>query len=227
MELELGIVAAVTLLGVAIGFLVPHLSNRYIVYREKKYQTHIERTGRPIWEQAAYVLSGAVICGLAGYCLPLSQALLVCVFAVLLLTVTDIDNRCRLIPNPFVLALLGLGVVYRITLQGLAALPGMGIAVIIAIIMLALTSLVMRGKSAVGAGDVKLILVMAITAGMPDFFYGLFVMAICMIAYSCIGVILMKLTRYSFIPMGGCISAGYLASFIAVPVFPYIVRFLF
>lgn len=216
MGLELVVTAVTAFVGVAIGWMAPRWSDQYIAHRERMRGSDIEKTSRPRWEYAVYILCGALVCGLAGYLLPLGRAVAVCAFAALLLTVSDIDNRCRLIPNPFVLALLALGLIYRFWSEGLGAFASMGMALGFAIVMLALASLLTRGKNAVGAGDVKLILVMAITAGNPAFFYGIAVMAVCMVGYSVLGILMLRLTRYSYLPMGGSIAAGFLSSFVIV-----------
>lgn len=226
MGLKLVITAVAAFLGVVIGWMAPRWSSKYISYRERVRGKEIEQAARPRWEYGVYMVAGALVCGLAGYLLSIGQAVGVCVFAALLLTVSDIDNRCRLIPNPFVLALLVLGLVYRFWSDGLSALPGIGFAFLFALVMLVLASLFTRGKSAVGAGDVKLILVMAITAGNPSFFYGMAVMAVCMILYSITGIVFLRLTRYSYLPMGGCISVGFLSSFVIVRLLEEIARLI-
>lgn len=224
MGLKLVITAVAAILGAVIGWMAPRWSHQYISHRASARGTEISQTVRPRWEHIVYIICGALVCGLAGYLLPLERTVAVCVFAALLLTVSDIDNRCRLIPNPFVLALLALGLVYRFWSEGLAAFASMGLALGFAIAMLVLASLLTRGKNAVGAGDVKLILVMAITAGNPGFFYGIAVMAACMLIYSVLGIFLLRLTRYSYLPMGGSISAGFLASFVIVELLEEIAR---
>lgn len=226
MGLKLVITAVAAILGAVIGWMAPRWSHQYITHRECARGKKIEQSARPRWEYIIYMIGGALVCGLAGYLLPLERAVAVCVFAALLLTVSDIDNRCRLIPNPFVLVLLVLGAVYRFWSDGLGAFPSIGLALGFAVVMLVLASLLTRGKNAVGAGDVKLILVMAITAGNPGFFYGIAVMAACMLIYSVIGLFLLRLTRYSYLPMGGSISAGFLASFIIVELLEEIARLI-
>lgn len=216
MGFELVITAVAALVGAAIGWMAPRWSDQYIAHRERVRGKSIEKAPRLRWEYLIFILCGTLICGLAGYLLPLERAVVVCVFAALLLTVSDIDNRCRLIPNPFVLALLGIGIVYRFWSEGLGAFASIGVALGFAVVMLVLASLLTRGKNAVGAGDVKLILVMAITAGNPGFFYGIAVMAACMVIYSVLGMLLLHLTRHSYLPMGGSIAAGFLSSFVIV-----------
>lgn len=226
MELKLGITAVAAFLGAVIGWMAPRWSNQYIAYRERARAVKIDQTARPRWEYAIYIICGALACGLAGYLLPLERTVAVFVFAALLLTVGDIDNRCRLIPNPFVLALLALGLVYRFWSEGFAAFSSIGLALGFAVVMLVLASLLTRGKNAVGAGDVKLILVMAIAAGTPSFFYGIVVMAVCMVIYAVLGMLLLRLTRYSYLPMGGSIAAGFLSSFFAVELLEEVRRLL-
>lgn len=209
-----GWTTAAAVIGGISGLAAPYLSDRYIASRELSRGTSIDTAARPGWERIIYILLGAAVCGVGAWRFSLPETVLLIITAVLLLTIADIDNRCRLIPNPFVVTLLVLGAAGRLTMDGLKGLAGMGIALVMAVVLLllasVLTSLIMKMKNTVGAGDVKLILVMAIASGIPGFFYGMAAMAVCMLVYSVVGLLLKRLTPASFIPLGGSIVFGYL-----------------
>lgn len=208
--------AAAAPLGALAGYIAPRLSDRYISTREALRGVSLKPTPRSKLEQAVYIIAGAAVFTLAAWRLPPVSAVAAMASALVLLTAADIDNRVRLLPNPYIITLLVVGVLSRLLAHGISALPGMGIALVISILLLALsavlTSLIMHTTGIVGAGDVKLIMVMALASGYPGFLYGLAAMAAALVGYAVFGMMFRRLTPKSYIPMGGPIVAGYLVS---------------
>lgn len=127
---------------------------------------------------------------------------------------TLVDNRIRIIPNEMVIVLFVLGLILRFISGGLNQIFVGLICVVGTILIFALSYVVSKmfskGMIPVGAGDLKLLMAMAMIVSYPGIMYAVFGIAVSMLLYIFIGAILKKITFYSYLPMAGFIYLGIL-----------------
>ena len=207
------------LLAAAAGFGGWKAAQAWIVYllhrREKEYTL----------SPRAELLLGAAdaaIGGVLGWLIPEMPGLICGIALLTVCTVLSVaDCTHRLIPNPAVLAILGLKLVSALpALLGVPGVPAfdvrqslLGLAVGMA--LFALPGLF--GKN-VGAGDIKLAGAMGFFLGTWAMLLGLVVMGTTVLGYGVVQsrVPVLKFFR-AYIPMGPFLAAGMLAAFAAAP----------
>ncbi|TEB12144.1 Type IV leader peptidase family protein [Pelotomaculum sp. FP] len=208
--------------GLAIGFIIPSLAQKMIQYKCTKRHQNIPAFYMLKWHEQILMLLSASLFALAGWQMPLEEALLVCVFVLIALTATVIDTQIRIIANEIVLLLLALGIIYRIIAGGAYSLSGslgaLGFVVVIFGGTALITKLFMKNIG-IGAGDIKLAMAIAITVGYPGIFNFLGGMAVAIGGYCVAGLQLGLLTPKSTFPMCGHIMAGLLIA-LFVPYIP-------
>lgn len=131
-------------------------------------------------------LAGAALAGLAAYSLPLWRASFCVVFIWSAVFGICVDGYSRIIGNEMLLAMLIIGISYRVVDGGLSSFAGSLLALLLTIALFAAAAgitYLRRMSGGVGMGDVKLAMVIAITAGWPGTMYFLGGMAAAMILY--------------------------------------------
>lgn len=204
--------------GLAIGFVIPGLAQKIIKYKCTKRNLNIPVFYLPRWHQYIIRILSTCLFALAGWQMPLAEALLVGAFILIALTATVIDTRIRIIPNEMVIFLLILGVIYRIIASGVDSLLGSLGALVFVIAVFIGTALIgklIMKSNGIGAGDFKLAMAIAITVGYPGVFYFLGGMAIAIGGYCLTGIQLGLLTPKSTFPMCGHIMIGFLIALFA------------
>lgn len=212
---------AFLLAGLASGYIVPGLAQKIIKYKCTKRQQSIPVFNLPRWQQLIIMLVSTVLFALAGWKMPVPEALLVCSFVLMALTATVIDIKIRIIANEMVLLLLVLGLIYRITVGGVHSLLGSLVALALVMAVFIGTSFInklLRGSYGVGAGDIKLAMAIAITVGYSTVFYFLIGMALAVGGYCLAGMRLGLLTPKNTLPMCGHIMVGFCVALFA----PYV-----
>lgn len=118
-----------------------------------------------------------------------------------------IDLRIHLIPNEMLLGMLAIGILYQTVQYGWKAM-GIGLlGLIIAGAAFMILGLII-GLEKVGAGDVKLVAVMAAVLGYPFMLYALLGMSVLLIGYIVIGISIGKLTHVTMFPFAPFMMAG-------------------
>ncbi len=207
--------------GVAAGYAVPNLAEKMIQYKCAKRNQNPPSFYMLKWYKQILMILGVSLFALAAWKMPFAEAVIVCIFVMIALTATVIDIQIRIIANEMVLFLLVLGIIYRIVAGGIHSLLGSigALAFIIAIFGgAAFITKVITKNIGVGAGDLKLALVIAITVGYSGVFYFLGGMAAALGVYCVAGLKLGLLTSKSTFPMCGHIMAGFLIAIFA----PYV-----
>lgn len=131
-------------------------------------------------------LAGAALAGLAAYSLPFWRASFCVVFIWFAAFGICVDGYIRIIGNEMLLAMLIVGISYRMVDGGLSSFAGSLLALLLTIALFAAAAgitYLRRMSGGVGMGDVKLAMVIAITAGWPGTMYFLGGMAAAMILY--------------------------------------------
>lgn len=164
----------------------------------------------------------AAVGGILGLLIPEIPALLCGILLLIVCTVLSVTDWVhRLIPNPAVLAILALTLLFGVpALLGVPGFPSFRplqslIGLAVGLGLFALPGLF--GKN-VGAGDIKLAGAMGFFLGIYPMLLGLIVMGLLVIGYGLVQsrVPVLKFFR-SYIPMGPFIAAGMLTAFAAAP----------
>jgi len=201
--------AAAGLAGGAVGFFVPPLCDRLAGYKLRKKGRELEAdprfTGAAArtlcllangtgWALCAIRGEGAAAC-LAGLIWSLGLAMMV------------IDLRLRILPNELLAAALAAGAALQVLTGGLSGLShGVFASLLIFAGLMALGNFM--GLYKIGAGDVKLAVVMAMTLGYPMVAAGMGAMAVSMLVFCGAGLLLKKITLKSMIPFGPFLVPG-------------------
>lgn len=183
--------------------------------REKEYQL----TAKTEWLIGLAMLA---VGGVMGWLIKEIPALLCGELLMTVCTVLSVtDWTHRLIPNPAVLAILVLKILFGVpALLSAAGFPEFHIVqsligLAVGFVLFSLPGLF--GKN-VGAGDIKLAAAMGFFLGIYGMLLGLIVMGLLVIAYGLVQskVPVLKFFR-AYIPMGPFIALGMLAAFAAAP----------
>ena len=210
--------------GIAISFIIPGIVQEIIRYKYAQRNKCMLVFHKSEWHKPLLIFLNGGLFALAGWKMPLPEAFLVCCFVLIAIIGSIIDSRIRIIANEMVLLLLILGIIYRAFAGGIYSFLGSLTALALVIATFGGTALINKRimkNVGIGAGDIKLAMVIAITVGYPGVFYFLGGMAIAMGAYCAVGLMLCLLTSSSTFPMCGHIMVGLLAA-VFIPYFgPY------
>lgn len=203
----------ISIIGLIIGFSMPvvaTLVNKYKLNKyDREYDEDHEYKGYTSFVTAVLLF---FLFYIAASIYEVPAILIVLVLLTLAVIGTLVDMKIRLIPNELVLIILILGITLRILTEGFAALKGSLIALLLVVVIFGITAgitYMIRGSAGVGAGDFKLMSVIAITLGMPGVVYFLIGMSIALVFYVIYGTITKKLTLGSAFPMCGPIMVGF------------------
>jgi len=201
------------LAGFGCGFAAEKWIRELLSDRERDY---------PLSAKAEWLLrlACALLGGVMGALLSEIPAILCGLILLIVLTVLSVtDWTYRLIPNPCVLAILILKIVFGV--PALLGLPGFPeCSILQSLIGLAALGLLFAmpglfGKN-VGAGDIKLAAAMGFFLGLRDALLAVIVMGLLVICYSLVQgkVPVLKFFK-EYIPIGPFIAVGFLAIYIA------------
>lgn len=199
--------------GLIIGFIIPYLAKKMIHYKCAIWSKNISAFKMLNRHKQMLIFLNASLFVLAGWQMPLAEAILVCAFILIALTATVVDTHIRIIANETVILMLILGIIYRIIVGGAYSLLGSLGALMFVVVIFGATAVITKlitKKTGIGAGDIKLAIAIAITVGYPGVIYFLGGMAFTIGVYCAAGLLLRMLTPKSTFPMCGHIMTGFL-----------------
>ncbi|MCI0503065.1 MAG: prepilin peptidase [Fusobacteria bacterium] len=206
----------ISIIGLIIGFSMPvvaTLVNKYKLNKyDREYDEDHEYKGYTSFVTAVLLFFLFYIAA-AIYKMPV--LLIVMIMLMLAVIGTLVDMKIRLIPNELVLIILILGIAFRILSVGFASLKGSLIALVLVIVIFGITAgitYMIRGSVGVGAGDFKLMSVIAIAVGIPGVVYFLIGLSVALVVYVIYGTLTKRLTLGSAFPMCGPIMVGFVYS---------------
>lgn len=200
-------------LGICFGILVPFISNKVILYKEKKKGKSYEKWNINKGKGMLYsIFTVAAWVALAVY-YPGWKMFYLGIVLTAAIIAAYIDSRCRILPNEIVLLVLLAGFLYQVVNEGIAGIGSSLLGMTVGGGVFFLSSLIVRKSGAVGAGDVKYMLAAGALVGFPGVLSCMVMMAVCLLVYCVVGLIVKKLTLYSYFAMGVFISFGLVMSF--------------
>ena len=198
--------------GLVAGLLLPMLSEKLSAWKCRKKSREFLPNPKftALWAKLACGVGNGVGWGLCWYfgsaaMVPAMLAALIWSLGIMLIVV---DLRLRLIPNEVLLWMLIVGIPMQIMLKGVDGLLG-GIFMSMVVFCLCATLGRFMGFYKIGAGDVKLAMVMAITLGNPAVLTALLGMSGSLLVVLLVGLLLKKMTLKTMLPLGPFIVPGY------------------
>lgn len=208
-------VVVLAISGFVIGWFIPNMYRGVIEYKCAQRSRDTPGFNSSIWHNVLFGIGNMIMYAFAmsltgDYVLSMSASILISLAVI----ITAVDIKIRLIPNELVLALLLLGAVYRINLEGVSGIiPSLAGALIMALLF-GLSGKI-AGFNKVGAGDLKLSFAIGIVCASTNIVPALLVMAVTLAAVSVGGMLIGKLRRTDMIPFAGFMMAGMTAGIIS------------
>lgn len=211
------------LYGIGFSLFLPRLTELLVDFKQAQREREIIADNSKL----AFVAAGlthALFCIACGVFLPMSLVIPVLLLTTICVVSSLADNMLRIISNEAVLAVLAIGVIYRILEGGfLSLLTGIacmfGIAAMFFLAM-AITK-AQSGSRGVGAGDIKMAMVSGFIAGWPAVVYFLMGLAVSSVIYFAVKWFMKNFTFMAYFPMCSFISIGLAAAILG----PYIPGF--
>lgn len=199
-------------LGLLFGFSLPYFSQKLAEYKWRRKNRVLEADSRFTGLTAMLLCAlanglGWGLCWYFGAATPIPAVLAALIWSLGAVLVV-VDLRLRLIPNEVLAVMLLLGIPMEVMLRGLDSLiPCIFAAIVVFVIYGSLGNFM--GLYKIGAGDVKLSMVMALTLGFPVLMYSMLAMALSLLAFCGVGLLLRKITLKSMLPFGPFLVPGY------------------
>ncbi len=204
-------------LGIVLGFYVNKIADKIIEYKGCKNPLN----SRFYLESNNFNIS--IVCSIVLFLLffvdfyfyNFTEAIFLMFFIIIAVLGTLIDIKVRIIPNELVLILFVVGIAYNVMIGGWRILTNSISATLFTIMVFALSALITRkikGIIGVGAGDIKLAMVIAFTVGFGRVYIFLIGIVFAVLLYIFIGIMLKRLTVGSSFPMCGPIMFGFLVA---------------
>lgn len=211
-------------LGAALGKLIPVFSDCLITKKEKKKNKKYETWNMSRLKKTGYLVGTiAIWLGLA-VLYPGWRMFYIGIVLTAAVVAAYVDSKCRILPNEIVFGIALAGIIYQLLTGGIAGMGKALAAMVIGGLVFFLASVLTRKAGAVGAGDVKYIMASAAMVGFPGILNCLLFMAVGLGGYCVIGILIKKLTIYSYFAMGVFISFGLIMTFFSQQIFSVVQR---
>ncbi|MDI9518347.1 MAG: prepilin peptidase, partial [Bacillota bacterium] len=190
---------------------ISHVVEKFVCIKKAKNNSIIERPFDKKTYNVLYFVCGLFVSYISFTNYSFIHALFITVFAYISCVVTTIDNRIRIIPNEIVVVMFFLGLILRFIDGGFISVLYGFISMFAVFVIFMVTLAVTKGfvgGSKVGAGDLKLMMVVALASGYPNILYSISAMAIAMLVFIILSLMSKTLTLRSTFPMAGFIVFG-------------------
>lgn len=204
-------------LGIILGGLsgagIPALSNKMITAKEKKKNKTYDEWNMSNLKKAGYITGTiAIWVGLSVF-YPGWRMFYIGIVLTAAVGAAYIDSKYRILPNEIVFGIAAAGLIYQMLTGGIAGVGSALLAMVLGGAVFFLASVLTKKAGAVGAGDVKYIMASGAMVGFPGITSCLLFLAIGLAIYCVGGIVIKKLSIYSYFAMGVFISFGLIMSF--------------
>ena len=204
--------------GAGAGAFIPPIVKKVVGFKCSQYKRPLVRIRFSAKSRTFLILLTVAFAVLSVRFAPWEQAPFYIGFCMIAITATLVDHQIRMIPNEILLLLLAIGLPYRVMTAGFPGLLDSLLAALITagIFLLSMGVIFLMKKNVgVGAGDLKLAVVIAFIVGLSRIYLFLFGMVAAMLLYCLGGLFFRKLTIGSAFPMCGEIMAGFVFALFA------------
>lgn len=217
------LLVACALYGLACGLFLPRIVQEVVAYKCRQYDRTVPAVLPDTRSKAILVVAHVLLCAGTGLMVALPQAVFICLFVSIALVGALVDHSIRLIPNELLAVLLVVGIAYRLVDGGpqslLGSLMAFGLVAVVFFGSMFITKLI-KGERGVGAGDIKLALVIAIAVGYPGVLYFGISAALAILAYCMVRISRGTLAFSSYFPMCAHLMVGLVAALLFLNVSP-------
>lgn len=203
----LGLIAGIV--GIISGFGIYPGTKAIMIHKRQARKLEYPMNSLDRWPMRILIIIVNSLCwGVAGlYGEGVFQIFMVGLLSSCAIAFAFVDIKIHLIPNEMLLGMLAIGVLYQTGQYGWKAM-GIGLlGLIIAGAAFMILGLII-GLEKIGAGDVKLVAVMAAVLGYPFMLYALLGMSVLLIGYIVIGISIGKMTHVTMFPFAPFMMAG-------------------
>lgn len=205
-------------IGFTIGYNISVVVDKMVLWKEKqnnkKYTLYRSEYNWDKWINGILVSGGLTI---SFHYFVFYKFILTSIILILAVFGARLDERIRIIPNELVLVILVIGIVNRLVNGGLRSLGGGFLALLITAGIFFLSAFITRllsGSIGIGAGDIKLVMVLSLMLGFENIYLFLMGIVLFLALYIIIGFSTKTMWIGSAFPMctqimGGCIIAMY------------------
>lgn len=209
-QIMMSLIAALP--GLILGLFLPLLGQKLSAYKCRKKNRELVPDPRfTNWmSKLPCALASGIgwgICWYFGSHIPVPAVLAALIWSLGIILIL-VDLRLRLIPNEALLGMLILGVVMQVWVRGFETLIPCIIATIVVFGLFATLGQFM-GLYKIGAGDVKLAMVMTMSLGFPTVMASLVGFAGSLLIYCVVGLLLRKISLKSYLPLGPFMIPGF------------------
>ena len=202
------------LLGIIIGLNIFKVSEKVINY--KCIQLNKERPVGDIISKEIkiiFIIVHILLYTIGFFLIPVPKSIFVALFISISMVITIVDISIHIIPNESVLLLLFIGILYRLAGGGLASLKSAILGLLIISVLFLGTGLIvflLKGTIGVGAGDLKLAMVISIILGYPGSLYFIVGLSLALLGYIGMKLAFKGPVMGTSFPMAGQIAVGFL-----------------
>lgn len=202
------------LAGGFLGFLIPGITNKIIIYKCGGVKTFpiYDRRSCSLYVKALLCISNSAVWAFAGMRTDNHfAAFLIPILFSAAIIVAIIDVRIRVIPNELVLAMVVTGVAYQVLNSGLSSLLTSALCMVGMMLLFAAAG-IFGSFNMIGAGDVKLAGAMGLALGYPGILTSLAIMSAALFIYCFAGLAIKKLNLRSTFAFAPFMMSGMVVS---------------
>jgi len=200
------------IISIILGLILPSISQKIVAYKINKRQYEIKKISFSIYTKIFILVINILAFILASIFEPSINSIYLMIFTEIAIIGALVDYQLRIIPNELLLLLLVIGIIYKINIHTITNIEEQVKALLLIIIIFAGTSLITKLFSndiGVGAGDIKLSILIAFILGYPNVMIFLLGTAIFIGMFSIIGIFLGMIGPKDTFPMCGFLMGGF------------------
>lgn len=216
--MEIIILILLGVIGFIIGYKISKAVDKMVLWKEKqnnkKYTLYRSEYKWDKWVNGVLVSAGLII---AFHYFAFYKFILTSIILILAVFGARLDERIRIIPNELVLLILLIGIINRLAEGGFKSLGGgfLGFFITAGIFFLSASiTKLLSGSIGIGAGDIKLAMVLSLMLGLENVILFLIGIVLFLLIYIIFGFLTKTMWIGSAFPMctqimGGCIIVMY------------------
>ena len=208
--MNVAVAATMGIAGIAAGWFIPLAALKTAEYKVGKRGGTLPADMRftsPIIKLLCLFINGLLWTAVGLFTKNLLHAFLLAVILFDAAVITIVDIRIHLVPNEAVLAMMLVGFILQIGLNGISSMITAVISALVVMVVFIVLGSVL-GFNTVGAGDVKLAGAMGLALGWPLIMYGMVGMSAILLVWCLGGLITKKLQLSSMLAFAPFMMAG-------------------
>lgn len=199
-------------IAIILSLYLPALSQKIVQYKIKQRQYEIKKISFSIYTRIFIVLVNVTIFMMATIYESHNSCIYLMIFSELAIVGALVDYQLRIIPNELLIVLLIIGIVFKISNNTILNIVQEIEGLLLIIVIFAGTAFVTKLFSndiGIGAGDIKLSIIIAFILGYPNVIFFLLGTAIFIGIFSIVGIFFGIIGPKDTFPMCGFLMSGF------------------